>query len=74
MVSLHVTLCYTESVSVYVHVVYNLASGKDMEETNAKVDSYRKENEAIIKRNRMRQVRKIFVAFCVTPWFCVTPC
>lgn len=55
VVSCRVTLCYTiESVSV--HVVFNLASGRDMEETNAKVDRYRKENEAIIRRNRNRKV------------------
>lgn len=47
--------CYT----VCVHVVHNLANGKDVEETNARVDSYRKENEVIIRKNRMKQVMSV---------------
>lgn len=42
---------------MFVALVFNLANGEDVEATRAKVDTYRKENQTLIMRNRMRQVR-----------------
>ena len=36
--------------------VYNLSNNTDVEETKAKVEAYKKENLAIISKNRLRQV------------------
>lgn len=50
--------CYAvlHCVTPLIHAVFNLTNGRDMEETRARVDSYRKENQTTIIRNRMRQV------------------
>lgn len=36
--------------------VFNLANGIDVEQTRAKVDAYKKENQTQIMKNRDRQV------------------
>lgn len=37
-------------------VVYNLANGVDVEATRARIDQYKKDNQASIVKNRQRQV------------------
>ncbi len=36
--------------------VYNLANGVDVDQTRAKMDAYKKDNQTLIMKNRDRQV------------------
>ena len=41
--------------------VFNLANGIDVEEMKQKVDKYKRENQALIMKNRARQVMCVSV-------------
>ena len=47
--------------------VFNLANGIDVEEMKQKVEKYKRENQALIMKNRARQV--IYV--CVIQLICI---
>ena len=54
------TSCVYACVCVCVRFpesVYNLANGIDVEETRHRVEQYKKENQALIMKNRARLVR-----------------
>ena len=46
---------YLEEVET---IIYNLTNGIDVEETKEKIELYRKENQALILKNRVRQQRE----------------
>ena len=41
--------------------VFNLANGIDVEEMKQKVEKYKRENQALIMKNRARQVMRVYV-------------
>ena len=43
--------------------VFNLANGIDVEEMKQKVEKYKKENQALIMKNRARQVIHVCVIY-----------
>lgn len=45
----------------YFPAVFNLSNGIDVEATKKKVESYKRDNKDLIQRNKLRQVREIFI-------------
>ena len=49
---------YNDYLEEIETIVYNLTNGIDVEETKEKIEAYRKENQALILKNRVRQQRE----------------
>ena len=47
--------------TVFSFVVWNLANNIEVDETNRKIEVYKKENEVLIKKNAVKNVRKVRV-------------